>query len=82
MAADRYQPGPRSPRPPGPPGPPGSAAALFDFLEDALHLFERIADLAGPESGPESDAAGTIRRPNSGISFRGQQEYKQSPSAG
>jgi hypothetical protein len=36
VAADRYQPGPR---------PPGSAAALFDFLEDALQLFQLIPDL-------------------------------------
>jgi hypothetical protein len=46
VPADRY---PDSSR------PPGSAAALFDFLEDALHLFQLIPDLVDPES------AGAVR---------------------
>jgi hypothetical protein len=41
MAADRY--------PVGPP-PPGSAAALFDFLEEALHLFQLLPDLVDPHA--------------------------------
>jgi len=40
VAADPYQPSP---------WPPGSAAALFDFLADALDLFQLIPDFTDPQ---------------------------------
>jgi hypothetical protein len=37
------------------PSPPGTAAALFDFLEDALHLFQLVPDLVDPHAADEQE---------------------------
>jgi hypothetical protein len=53
VTADRYPPSPR---------PPGSAAALFDFLEDALHLFQLIPDLVDPHAEVGQPEVGVLLR--------------------